>query len=93
MKLTWLLILIFASLAFEQSNAVDDDDNFSYSAMYGNHVQGDMVFTKNQNMARRGSGRRKSKKTGLIDSIYRWPKKNGKALIPYRFEDENEYSE
>jgi hypothetical protein len=62
-----------------------------FSGRYGQHFQGDILLTKEQKRAFTRTDDH-IERTGVVSLRYRWPKVNGKVIIPYQFEDELEYS-
>jgi hypothetical protein len=56
---------------------------------YGNHYEGDIILTPEQEEAIEKNGR--DGRTGIIDTRRRWPKVNGLVYMPYVIDSQSGY--
>jgi hypothetical protein len=90
-----MIVFIFVSLIVisVSSNPVEIEKHADkYLGKYGHHFQGDLQLTKDQLRSMTSPSNAPIARTGLIDKRYRWSyKENGKVVIPYQFEEGEEY--
>jgi hypothetical protein len=68
------------------------EENASGDLLFGNHFQGDIVLTEDQEDFFKGNSTSKGSRTGLIDTRYRWLKNRlGQVIVPYTLD--GSYSE